>query len=155
MPSIGYANRSYYDYDSEIGTLRVYCTVRTAANFDAQGTLLAALWTAIDAITLGGLYKHEFGTRFTDPNPVIPASQSAQRELKFLVQYHDTVTGKRLSMELPCADPAQLDPDDRAHAHIGDADVVDAFITAFEAFALSEVGNAVAVDEITLVGRRI
>lgn len=155
MPSIGYANRSYYDYDGEVGTLRVYVPVFDAAGYAANSAAITTLWSAIDAITLGGLWKHEMGNRFTDPNPVTPADPTAQRELKWLVQYHDSTTGKKYSTELPCADPAQLDPNDRAHAEIGDAGVVDAFVTAFEAIVKSEAGNAVVVDEITLVGRRI
>jgi hypothetical protein len=72
-----------------------------------------------------------------------------------LVQYHDSTTGRKYSVELPTADPAMIDPNDRAHAAIGDAGPVDAFITAFEAVVISRDGNAVVVDEITLVGRRV
>jgi hypothetical protein len=104
----------------------------------------------------GVLTKTEFGN--VDHPFVGPSEdETAQRELKWLVQYHNTTTNKKYRVELPCADMAQLDPNDRAHAHIGDAGVVDAFVTAFEAFVKPEdnPANAVEVDEITLVGRRL
>jgi len=155
MPEIGFASRTYQDYDGERSNFGVYCAVLSAANFVAENTDMVALWAAADAITLGGLIKHEHGNRYRDANPVLPASDAAQRELKWLVQYHDSTSGKHYSIEVPCADTAQLDPNDRKHAFIGDAGVVDAFVTAFEAFALSETGGAVVVDEITLVGWRV
>jgi len=152
--AIGYLSTSHTDYDSEHANHRVYTTVLTAANFDAQAALRAAYQSAVEAIVLGIRWKYEFGTMIV--NNVNPSSDAAaQVELKWMVSFHDNVTFKRYRVELPCADTAQLDPNDRAHANIGDAGVVDAFVTAFEAYALSEVGNAITVDEITLVGRPI
>lgn len=155
MPTYGYATRTYQDYDNEPGVLKVGVAEFTAANYTAQSTAIATLWTAIDAITLGKYLKSEQGNRYIDPNPVAASDEAAQRELKWLVQYHDGTTGRKYSVEIPTADPAQLDPNDRAHAHIGDTDVVDAFITAFQAVVKTRDGNAAVVDEITLVGRRV
>lgn len=155
MPTIGYANRSYHDYDHESGSVQIYTPAWTSGNMVANEALLVTLWSAIDAITLGTMWKHELGNRYREANPADPVSDAAQRELKWMVSFHDSTTGKRYSIELPCADTAQLDPNDKKHANIGDADVVDAFVAAFEAIAKSEAGNAVVVDEITLVGRRV
>lgn len=155
MPTYGYATRTYQDYDNEPGVVKVGVPVFDAANYTAQSGEITTLWSAVDAITLGKYLKSEQGNRYIDPNPVPATDPAAQRELKWLVQYHDSTTGRKYSVELPTADPAMIDPNDRAHAAIGDAGPVDAFITAFQAVVISRDGNAVVVDEITLVGRRV
>lgn len=155
MPDVGRVSRSYLDYDSEVGTAAFYMTTLTSANYLAQQTLITALYSAIDAVTLGTPVRWEHGNMYTDANPVTPSNDAAQRELKWAVRYHDNVTGRKHNYEIPTADTAQLDPNDRAHAHIGDAGVVDAFISAFEDLVISPNGNAVTVEEITLVGRRV
>lgn len=152
MPSR--ATLSYADYDSEVGTVSLRGADLTAVNFDAQVTALATLAASIASITLGAQLSNTLAR-----NNIVgigPASDpAAQRETKWLVQYHDDVTFKRYTAEIPCADHDQLDPNDRAHAHIGDGSVVDQFVTDFEAFVVSEAGNAVTIDEITLVGRNV
>lgn len=77
----------------------------------------------------------------------------AHREIKYLVRYSDNVTGKIYRAEIPCADLSLLD---------GDTDFLSlsstegaAFVTAFEANCLSEVGNAVTVQSIQFVGRNL
>lgn len=154
MPVSGKLNITWADYDGEKGTASVHTTVLSAANYDAQETLRTAFVAAAEAMTLGELQKTDYGNvslQSLDP----ASSAAAQREVKWLVQYHDDTTLKRYSIELPCADTAQLDPEDRANAEIGDAGIVDAFITAFEAYALTPDGNTAVVDEITLVGRNV
>jgi len=154
MAYIGFMTLSVADYDNEVGNIRVRVAAITAANHDAQVTLHDSLVTAIDGICNGLKIKRTYGNE--NVLAVGPDSNTGtQRELKWLVSYHDSSTLRRYSLELPCADVGQLDPNDRAHAEIGDAGVVDAFITAFEAVAKSPVGNAVTVDEITLVGRPV
>jgi hypothetical protein len=152
--AIGYLSTSHTDFDDEHSNHRIYTTVLTAANFDAQAALRASYQSAVEAIVRGIRWKYEFGT-LTVNNVGNSSDPFAQVELKWFVSYHDNVTFKKYRVELPCADTEQLDPNDRSHAHIGDAGVVDAFVTAFEAYGLSEVGNAITVDEITLVGRPI
>lgn len=155
MPVIGKNTWSYTDYDSETGVMAIHCAVRTAANWAAQETLEGNLQIALAAITEGTQVKTEVGNVATPVDPSPPAVKTAQREKKWLVQFHDTVNGKRYTIEVPTADEDALDPNDRKHAHIGDAGVVDAFVAAFEAYALSQDLNAIAVDEITLVFRNI
>jgi len=146
--------QSLCDYDNEVGAWHVRSATLTAANFDAQATLRDALSAAVVDITVGTIVKQDYGNR--EAVALGPdANEESQRELKWLVQYHDNTTLDRYSIEIPCADVLELDPNDRAHADIGDAGHVDAFVTAFEAYVLSKAGNAVTVDEITLVGRNI
>lgn len=124
----------------------------TAGNFDAQVTEQNALRNAVNAITLGELTKV---TRVAVESPqpgANPASPFAQRELKWLVRYHDDVTGKRATLEIPCADLAKLDPNNEDIADTSDADIA-AFITAFEAYVLGPSGNNAVVDQIVFVGR--
>jgi hypothetical protein len=71
------------------------------------------------------------------------------------VSFHDTITFARYNIQVPTADSDLLDANDRAHARIGDAGYVDDFITKFNAYALSDAGNAVVVDEIALIGRPV
>lgn len=154
MPTSGRTAITVRDYGNEAGTVNFHVPVLTAANFDAQVTLRGALQTAllgmiaVDMLAQIVSGNHVLNTSVGDDNPL------AQRENKWLIQYHETgdptVKG---TYTLPCADLSLLDPNDRAHAEIGDGGPVDAFVTAFEAYVLSENGNAIAIDEITFVGR--
>lgn len=154
MATAGRAVVSYADYDGEISTFGVRSTTPTAANFDAQVAAFEALQDAAAAITLG--LKTQTSLAIVNKVAIGEAADdAAQRELKWLVQYHDATTFKFYTVEIPCADTSVLDPDDRSHADIGDASVVDAFVAAFEAFALTPDGNAPHVNNITLVGRNV
>jgi len=154
MADKGYDVQTWADYDGEHSAVRMRTAAITAANFDAQAVLRASLHVATAGIVVGVLNKNAYGNE--DIVSLDKASDdAAQRELKWLVGYHDATTLKRGSYEIPTADTDQLDPNDRAHAHIGDADVVDAYITAAEAFFKTGDGNAIVIDEITLVGRRV
>lgn len=88
-------------------------------------------------------------TKYGDPAPVV---KTAQRELGLLIIYTDSVTGKKYRMTIPGPKWATLGQ--------AGTDMVDtsqalwtAFVTAFEAHAVSEVGNAVTVTSGRLVGR--
>lgn len=145
---------SRIDYDGEKGKHGFRTTTLTALNFDAQAALQASYAIAVSGICLGSLHKHTHGQDDFQTN-IAPADPLAQRENKWLVTYEDTTTHKLYRIELACADLTNLDPEDRKHAAIGDAAQVDAYVTAFEAFAVSEVGNPVSVLEITFVGRNV
>jgi len=142
------------DYDGEKTAVQVHHVALTAGNFAATETLLDALRDAMAQITLGTMANTRYGNE--DLLSITKASdQEAQREAKWLVSYHDTTSLLSYSLEIGTADFDQLDPNDRKHADIGDAGVVDGFVTAFEAVAKSPTGGAVVIDEITLVGRNV
>lgn len=154
MADTGYSVFVFADFDGEKSSVRVRSTALNAGNFAAEETEHDALLSAIGAITLGEAVKHQFGNEETIS--IAPSDDdAAQREIKWLVQYHDATTFDRYTVELPCADTTKLDDEDRGNAEIGDAGVVDAFIVAFEAFVLTKNGNSAVVDEITLVGRNV
>ena len=149
-----YSTLRFADYDNEKGTVSLNGVTLTAVNFDAQIALLVALQNGIDGITLGLATGYDVGNRdllFLGP----ASSVLAQRESKWLVQYHDNVDLTRHTIEIPTADLAQLDPNNRERAFMGDAGVVDAFVTALEAYHRSPGGNVIVVDRITHVGRNV
>jgi len=154
MAVTGKYSHTRIDYDSEKGVHGFRVTTLTALNFDAQATLRAAYGVAVAGICGGNLNQHihgnvDFQTEDASDTP------GDQRELKWLVRYRDTTSNVKYRVELPCAKTAVLDPNKRGYAEIGDADVVDAFVTAFEGFALSPTGGAVEVIDIQLVGRNV
>jgi len=154
MPELGSSTILYRDYDGEPSTVSVNHDTLTAVNFDAQLAAFVALQDAIAGVTEGLKQNTGFGNY----NRVVKAkatSNTAQRESKWLVTGHDVTTLKPWRMEIPCPDRDQLDPNDRKHANIGDGGVVDALVSAIEAFCRSDVGNNVSVEEITYVGRNI
>jgi hypothetical protein len=151
----GYNGMTLRDYDNEVGRVRVRQETLTAANFDAQAALRGAFESAVVTMTeCAALASFSYGNEQTN-SIVGAASTYAQRELKWLVQYHESGGTTPYSMTIPCAKTTLLDPNDKKHAHIGDAGVVDAFVTAFEAFVLGPNGSATVVDDITLVGRNV
>ncbi len=147
----GVLSLSYRDYDNEIGNVRYPVATLTAANFDAQSALHTALKNATADLVLGELAK-EVLMNESIVSLDAASDPSAQRELKWLVSYYAADNVLR-TLEIPCAKTAELDPNDRAHADIGDAGVVDAYVTAFEAVIKVNGVSTVTVKEITLVGR--
>lgn len=143
------------DYNSERSTVRVRSTTITAANHDAQYAAFISFYDAMMAITLGLRVGATFGNEFPIVDASTPASDvNAQRERKWLVRYTDGTAMKSYKMEIPCADLTYLDANNREYADLTDTDVA-AFVTAFEAFVLSQDGNAVTVDSIQHVGRNL
>lgn len=155
MATLGGAYQaSLVDYDGEVSSMRFAVTPLTAENWATQSTLRGDFNSALQSIILGVRAREKYGNEVVS-SLERAASDAAQRELKWLVSYHDGTTLKRYSFEIGTADTSVLDPNDRPHAAIGDAGVVDAFIAALEAYGVTPDGNAMIVDEITLVGRPI
>lgn len=151
---MGFYTRTLMDYDGETTGHRVNVADLNAGNIAAQITLQADYGTAINGITTGSLQKIAYGNQ-VDSNQPAPVDVWSQRELKWRVDYRDTVTGEPFHVTIGTADANLLDPNNRDRAYIGDAGAVDAFVTAFEAYVLSPNGNAVEVLQIPMVGRNI
>jgi len=152
MAVTGKYSRTLLDFNSEKSVFSITAPVISAANFAAQETLRAALGTAIANITLGTLNKAEFGNvDFLTNTP--PASEIAQRESAWLIRYVDDVTQVMYHVTLGTADQVgHMSASAKGFADLAEADVA-AFVTAFEAYALSPDGNAVTVQSIMHVGR--
>lgn len=145
---------SYRDYGTpgEVSAVTVPMVDITSANIVAQTAALDSFRTAMEAITLGGLESRSL-VAWTNDTKTAPSSAFAQREVKWLVKYHEDISnGPTHYMEIPCADLAKLDPNSNDKALMTDADVA-AFVVAFEAVVVVG-GNACVVDEILFVSRR-
>jgi len=143
------------DYSNEKSSFGVTSVTANAGNLAAQQTLAADLVAATDDLTIGELTKQQMALVILDA-PAIPTNPYAQREMKWLVQYQGSTSGKLFSVEIaapditdnvvPNSDVADLASDDWA-----------AWVTAFEAFAKSPDNGTEAVTVIgaRLVGRNI
>lgn len=144
----------YKDYDGEKSKVSFRCAALTAVNFDAQETLRAALQTALDNVLLGQVQSWEKENEVVD-SITAATSQNAQRELAIKVTSRDETALKTHTTQIPAPDLTNLDPNNRAYFNIGDAGDIDGWITAFEAYAISEDGNALVVNEMELKGRNL
>jgi hypothetical protein len=141
------------DYDGEKTTIQLRGVSLTAANLVAQTALIANAAAYLTGITLGTINGYSLSTIVRN-NVDRPALAAAQRELKWLVQYHDSVTLERGAFTLPCADTAKLDSDHRPYALMSDA-VVQLFITQIQGYMRSAAGNPIVIDTLKLVGRAV
>jgi hypothetical protein len=139
------------DYSYEKTEVGMYITTLTAGNFDAQVTAAQALQTAIQGISLidfeGLTIRHVDEDTETDQ----PASAYAQRENKWLIRYTDDTLNTRHTLEIGGPDLSLTTADGKTLDVSGGAGA--AFVTAFEANALSPAGNAVTFVSATHVGR--
>jgi len=142
-----------YGVDFEQSSVSIPVAVMVAANIVAQDTLKDDLRTQIGLITLGGFtrdVRQNYEVLTPSVGLIVP---QAQRENKWLVRYHDFVTGRKARVEIPTADLNLLDPNGDK-ADMTDVNIV-AFVAAFEAVALGPDGNVAVVDDIIFVARNI
>lgn len=152
------AEISYLDAGNEIGTCRFFGVILTTGNIVAKTALWATLLSATDAITLGARKKDVYNDESL--YMVAQPTNGANRETKLLVQYQDSVNGKRLTTAIPTLDPTL--PEYVININAQDVvqtstptEIVD-WIAAFEAFAVNpETGNAVNVVGLQVVGRNV
>lgn len=137
----------FIDYSNEPSTVGVYVADDIT---DANALLLNA---GISGMSIGTnqraavVLNHPVFTGSSAP----PSNKWAQRELKFLCRYTDTVTNKDYSFTIPCAD---------AELTVGNTDMVDLAAGAgltlksrFDTHAISELGNPVVLNSVELIGR--
>lgn len=98
------------DYGGEPAHTSVWVTTLTAGNLVAQTTLINNLLTALSAITLGEQQTQAISLSRTIITADLPTDPFAQRENKWLLRYHDSVTGEKFKNEVPCADLSLLIP---------------------------------------------
>lgn len=142
---------TYTDFGGEKSAVRIRGAELTAANFDAQVLASVALQDAIAGIAIGLKGK----VTYANENQISAAKASneyAQRETKWLVSYHDNITGDKYTLEIPCANLSLLEQDTGDVLALSGTEAA-AFKTAFEGFAVSKNGNSCVVDRIVHVGR--
>lgn len=145
---------TYRDYGTpgETSTVSFPSADINETNYVAQAAAADALRTAMEAIMIGGIDQRQL-VAWVEDTAVAPTDPFAQREIKWIVKYHETASGAKHDLEIPCADLAYLDPNANDKILMTDADVV-AFISAFEGFVKREGTLDVEVDEILFVGRK-
>lgn len=142
------------DYDEEKSTFSVPGGVIDGTNFAASDAKLDALRTAVLGLSLGELQReHRVYEEDLVPTTAPPETY-AQRELKWLVQYTDDVTGIKGTVEIPVANTAKLDPNNKGHILKTDA-AWTAFVAAFEDYAVTASEHNLTVVDAILVGRNI
>lgn len=143
---------TYIDFNGDKGNCSFEGSDLAAVNFDAQRALQNTLRDATNAIVLTNLDRYAVEALSSPQQAEKPANAFAQREIKWLVRYHDVVTQNRQTVEIPGADLSKLIAGTEL-ADMTDTDVA-AFVSAFEAYVKTADGNAPSVDEIVYVSRR-
>jgi len=146
----GLIRYSMTDWDKQNRQFSFPTTVVTAANHDAQKTLHDALIAAVEDVTLGNLNFEEFvGDREAIEPLVAASSAAAQINVEFVVTYVDDITSAIANVRIPCAD---ITDDTLFMPNSPIWDPTDAkwvqFVTDFEAYVLSEAGNAVTIQQV-------
>jgi len=149
------ASITVLDQSGETSTFSVFGTILTAANFTAQRTAWATLVGAINDIKLGVNVKTAYGVETTYVAN-LPGDNNAQRENKLLVQFRDAANGQKFTATIPTIDLTLL----AFQSNAGDFVALDSpteiadFVTAFEAFVKTPVGNhSVTITGLKFVGR--
>jgi hypothetical protein len=128
------ASAAYLDAGDEIGNMKTFGKVITAANEVAQAAAWATLLGTIDALSLGARKRDTYNDKTT--YDAVAPTNGAAREVCLKARFHDTTNGQQwLDTIVPCLDVALIEylP--------GGKDVVDvtttevaALIVALEAF---------------------
>lgn len=163
--SDGLYTLSMRDYDRELSPMKVHVGAVTAVSLPGLLTQIGNFRAAIDGLTIGITAKESLQVFSTILSQLVPTDKFAQRETKWVVEYHDNTAFfdppdnaipnigylKPFDFEIGTADLSLLannsDELPLAESHAA------ALVTAFEAMARSPYGGAVVVDKIRQVGR--
>jgi len=153
------------DYDAEKSPLKIHTGAVTAVSLPGLLTQIGAFRTAVDGLSIGTMQKESLAAFNTILSQDLPSNEFAQRETKWVVQYHDSQQFfdppdnaipnagylKPFDFEIACADLSLL-ADNQDFLPL-DVTQAAALVTAFEAMARSPYGGTVTVDAIVQVGR--
>lgn len=154
------------DYSRETSGFSVNTGAVTAVSLPGLLTQIGTLRTALGNIVLGTITQEALSAFVTRLSNTPPASDLAQIEEGWYVQYEDVTQffddpvnaipnagfGKLFGFTIPTPDVTGKLIANTDDANLADTDIA-AFVTAFEALARSPYGGAVNVTKITLVGR--
>lgn len=153
----GEVTLTWKDYSGESSVTGFGTRTATNANFDAITGEISALLAALQGVTLGNIQRTRFVAQINDVTPGSAASPTAQREMKWLLQLEDDVTGEVIQREIPTADiaTAGLLVPGTDQADITNAAWV-AVKTAIEGnFKNPRTGNDITLIGAILVGRNL
>lgn len=138
------------DHAGVPGYIGVHGLELTAANIATQATLRAALEAAIDAVTMGTIRKESVTASETTNNDPLPTSKEARKAKKWLIRARDT-NGNAVTVKLPTADPTFTS----TGSNTMDLTTTEgaALLAAFEAYARSNDGEAVVIEEVVFVDK--
>lgn len=138
------------DYSQETSSFALTSITVNAGNLAAQQTAAAALFGAIDDLTIGNLYKQQM-TLVIQDTPAPATNPYAQRELKWLVSYQGVDSGKIFQCEI-----AAPDITDNVVTNTDVADLTSddwaAFVTAFVSFVRSPDNGT---ENVIVLGARV
>jgi hypothetical protein len=150
-----FVSRSYRDRSNEPSSI----SLRLRENFAdqaAENTAITALEAALDGVSAGKVVGRAVSTREklgTGPS----VNAGAQREVKILVTYGDTVTFDVYNQEIPIADQNAITfvSANSDEIDLADGDVGEELKTQLEASVVSKAGNPISVTRAILVGRNL
>jgi len=102
------ASASYLDAGNELGNMKIFGKVITAANEVAQAAAWADVLDAIDALSLGVRKRDTYNdkTTYLGTRP----TNGAAREVALQARFYDTVNGQEwLDTIVPCLDISLID----------------------------------------------
>jgi len=143
MPALGGSQLvgfQYLDYSGEKKAVTVYANEITAISLPGLLTDIAALQTALNAVTLGTLSKTSWGNQEVLSN-TRPADKDAQIETEMLVRAMDSVTEQPFSFRIPTVDYTAFNyasppaGDQVIISGAGASAATTALVTALEAFS--------------------
>jgi len=150
MASTGRMVLSYVDRLNNIGTVSVHETLLTAGNFAGQATLRAAFAAALSNLTLGELSKEVVIALETNFAPTLPTADGALKAIKFLCRARDT-NGNAVTIQIPAA-LLSLAPSATNKVDLT-AGAGLAFKTAWDAYVLSNDGEATVLQEVVYIDK--
>jgi len=163
--SDGLYTLSMRDYDRELSPMKVHVGQVTAISLPGLLTQIGNFRSAVDGLTIGITAKENLSVFSTILSQLLPTNEFAQRETKWVVEYHDDTAFfdppdnaipnagylKPFDFEIATADLSLL-ADNSDELPLTETHAA-ALVTAFEAMARSPYGGEVVVDKIRQVGR--
>jgi hypothetical protein len=152
--TIGHTSFTYIDQSGKSSVQRLGNVVLNAGNIAAQISAFNALLIATNNMSAGTNTKALIGNLYSS-TPTLP-SAPASRSDKFAVTYVDGTTGDQYTTQIPVAKISGVTfLAGTRLVKLDDAGVAAAYVTAFQAYVLSEDANSVTIKQIRWVGRHI
>lgn len=149
---------SWEDFDGEDAKMTVNTVEITAANIDAQQTLLTTLRTALNDITIGVVNKSVLSDIGWDTY-TLTTNPFGQREIKWVIIAEDINGNRFRANEVPTADLSLLENGSKYIIKDGAVSVSDPdgfvadFKNAYEAVAVSNAGLALTIVHMYQIGK--
>lgn len=139
------------DYDRDTAQVSFPGPTSASGTYTADLGEAEALADAIEAITLATrVYRDFVANRDEVSPPVAAANPFAQTNVQWVLFYTDNVNGREARTRVPCADLSLVGGIVAGTPFLDLAGTEGAALkTAFEAYVLSEDGNAVTLQSVT------